>query len=77
VGPVVELLFPGGLFGSLIFAARSALVASQASVRPARRWVSATAAALASPQMPTEIFFTSPSMVLSASIWMILASLGQ
>jgi hypothetical protein len=76
VGPVVELLFPGGLFG-LDLGGALGLGGVAGQVRPARRCVSATAAALASPQMPTEIFFTRPSMVLSASIWMILASLGQ
>ena len=40
--------------------------------RPAR-----SAAAFASPQMPTEIGFTSPSIFASASTWMIFASFGQ
>jgi hypothetical protein len=35
------------------------------------------AASRASPQMPIDTFFTNPSMRGSASIWMILAFLGQ
>ena len=35
------------------------------------------AAAAASPQMPTEIGLTSPSIFASASTWMIFASFGQ
>ncbi|MCY1231115.1 hypothetical protein D9M72_435520 [compost metagenome] len=69
--------FSHAAFSLAISVARASRVASQASVRPARRWLSATAAALASPQMPTEIFFTRPSILWSASIWMILAFLGQ
>src|SRR5207253_11481258 len=69
--------FSQAAFSAAICPARSSREASQASVRPARRSVSATAAALASPQMPTEIFFTRPSILWSASIWMILACLGQ
>ena len=34
-------------------------------------------AAFASPQMPTEIGFTSPSIFASASIWMICAFFGR
>ena len=49
----------------------------QASVLPASRAASATAAAFASPQMPTEIGFTSPSIFASASTWMIFAFFGQ
>ena len=37
----------------------------------------AAAAALASPQTPTLICFTSPSMRWSLSTWMILAFFGQ
>ena len=64
-------------FSAWIFAARSAFVASDTSVRPCNRSSSASAAAFASPQMPTEIFFTSPSILLSASTWMICAAFGQ
>jgi hypothetical protein len=74
VGPVVELLFPGGLFRGDGGGARVARgVAGQRRRPGAER----SAAALASPQMPTEIFLTRPSILLSASIWMILAVLGQ
>ena len=48
-----------------------------ASVLPESRATSASAAAFASPQMPTEIGLTSPSIFASASTWMIFASFGQ
>jgi HAD superfamily hydrolase (TIGR01509 family) len=58
---------------AVLQAARSARVASQSSVRCASSASSAAAAALASPQMPTSIFFTRPSILWSASICTILA----
>ena len=48
-----------------------------ASVMALKRRSSSLATALASPWMPTVIFFTKPRLVWSASTWMILASLGQ
>ena len=53
------------------------MFAIEASVLPERRSTSACAAAFASPQMPTEIDLTSPSIFASASTWMIFASFGQ
>ena len=53
------------------------MFAMQASALPERRSTSACAAARASPQMPTEIGLTSPSIFASASTWMIFASFGQ
>jgi hypothetical protein len=58
-------------------ASRVDWLATQARVRPDRRDAIAVAAALASPQMPTVIGFTSPSIRGSASTWMILAFFGQ
>lgn len=58
-------------------AARRSRVASQSRVRPVSRSVRAAAASLASPQMPTVIFLTRPSILWSASIWMIFAFFGQ
>ncbi len=55
--------FSQAAFSSATCFARSALFASQASVLPASRCTSAAAAAFASPQMPTEIFFTRPSIL--------------
>jgi len=52
------------------------LLTLQASDRALSRAASAKAAALASPQMPTEMVFTSPSSLASASTWMIFASFG-
>ena len=58
-------------------AAISGAASSNGKPNSAAPAVSATAAALASPQMPTEIFLTRPRLVWSASTWMILAVLGQ
>ena len=70
-------LLPGALLARDRRRARASWLAWQASDLPARRAISARAAALASPQMPTEIGFTSPSIFASASIWMIFAFFGQ
>ena len=64
-------------FAAATSASRAALLALQASDRALSRAASASAAAFASPQMPTEIVFTSPSIFASASTWMIFASFGQ
>ncbi len=69
--------FSHAAFSFAIVAARSCFVASHASVLPSRRFAIATAAAFASPLIPTVIFLTSPMFAWSASTWMIFASFGQ
>ena len=69
--------FSQAAFSLAIVLARASLLASQTKVLPASRRLRSAAVALASPQMPTEIFLTKPKLVWSASTWMILAVLGQ
>ena len=77
VRPVAEflpscLLDLGGEALGAILACRHCDVAGLQAMQERR-----CAAACASPQMPTEICFTSPSMRGSASTWMIFAFFGQ
>ncbi len=58
-------------------ARRASWFSRHASGLPVSRAESAVAAAFASPQMPTEMDFTSPSILASASTWMIFAFFGQ
>jgi len=67
VRPFIELRFPRRLFG-LDLGVSLGFVLLEASVFPCRRRTSEIAAALASPQMPTEIGFTKPSILASVSI---------
>ena len=60
--------FSHAAFSAAMIFARSALLASETKVFFSKRLVNAIAAALASPQIPTEIFFTKPNILLSASI---------
>ena len=64
-------------FSSAIRSKRSSRVMSLFNSRSSNRLVNAFAAAPASPQIPTDIFLTKPSIFWSASIWIIFASEGQ
>ena len=69
--------FSHAAFSAWMVWPRSAVVESLSSVRSCSRSSSACAAALASPQIPTVISLTRPSILWSASTWIISASFGQ